>query len=113
VPEELEHDDDDTRALHAVIVHDDVALATGRLLSIAGGTGKIGRLAVKRSLRGQGLGRQVLTALLQAARQQGVKRIHLHAQCGAQAFYEAEGFKAVGEPFEEAGIDHILMVKAL
>ena len=109
VPATLEHDEDDATALHALISRDAQTLATGRLVRVGAVTGKIGRLAVKRDWRGQGLGRQVLLALSDAARAQGIKQLHLHAQCNAKPFYEREGFVAVGEPFDEAGIEHILM----
>lgn len=113
VPETLEHDDDDFTALHAVLVNNDRALATGRLVFVDEATAKIGRLAVKRSHRGRGLGRRVLAALSEAAQQRGATRVKLHAQCSAQAFYEMEGFAVAGEPFEEAGIAHVLMIKTI
>jgi predicted GNAT family N-acyltransferase len=36
--------------------------------------------------------------------------IYLHSQCHAKEFYEAFGFKAVGEIFKEANIDHCYMI---
>ena len=113
VPQELEQDEYDADALHAIIMRDGVALATGRLLVNDDARGKIGRLAVHRDFRGRGLGRAVLLALEDAARQRGVTKLALHAQCNAQPFYAREGFIVLGAPFEEAGIEHVLMVKAL
>ena len=37
----------------------------------------------------------------------------LHAQRTAEAFYAGFGFMAHGQPFEEAGIPHIEMVRKL
>lgn len=107
VPAELEHDDEDARATHALVVSPDgVAVATGRLLA----NGRIGRLAVARKNRGAGLGKAVLTKLVAHAKAGGVDNLWLHAQCDAQAFYERLGFVVDGEPFIEAGISHVLMV---
>jgi predicted GNAT family N-acyltransferase len=73
------------------------------------GVAKIGRMAVKRVLRGANLGRDVLRALTTAAKARGDAEIILHAQRGAQGFYERAGFTVRGEPFDEVGIPHIEM----
>ena len=106
VPEELELDDDDSTAWHAVVLKDGQAIATGRLLS----NGKIGRLAVLRSYRGQGVGSNLLETLVQFGERQNIKKFFLHAQTSAISFYEQLGFQAIGPVFNEAGIDHIKMV---
>lgn len=106
VPEELELDDDDPTAWHAVMFKDGQAIATGRLLK----NGKIGRLAVLKEYRGLGLGSELLKTLVLYGHQEGIKEFFLHAQTSAVGFYERHGFKAIGLPFEEAGIDHIQMV---
>lgn len=110
VPQELEWDLEDLSALHAVVMDDQgKALATGRLLSHAPGVARIGRMAVLAEQRGRGLGRQVLLALMQAARQRGDRQVVLHAQTSAQGFYAQAGYCPKGEVFVEAGIDHIEM----
>jgi predicted GNAT family N-acyltransferase len=86
-------------------------VATGRLVSDAPGVGRIGRMAVDRSVRGGRWGRMVLESLMDAARDRGDKEIVLHAQRHAEAFYLRAGFTPVGEPYEEAGIPHITMCK--
>ncbi len=106
VPEELELDEDDPAAWHAVVLDHGKAIATGRLLR----SGKIGRLAVLKEYRGMGLGGELLKTLLSYGRQEGIKEFFLHAQTSAVDFYERHGFKAIGLPFEEAGIDHIKML---
>ncbi|MFM8590076.1 MAG: YbgC/FadM family acyl-CoA thioesterase [Limnohabitans sp.] len=114
VPAELEWDEDDHTALHCVALNRmGVVLATGRLLQHAPGVGRIGRMAVKRQMRGTDLGRRVLHALMEAARARGDKQVLLHAQCSAEGFYSRSGFVPQGDVFEEAGIAHIEMVRAL
>lgn len=70
-------------------------------------------MAVSRVLRGSGLGRDILLALMQAARQRGDRTVVLHAQRSAEGFYRQLGFEGQGEPFEEAGIPHLEMRREL
>ncbi|MFC7460144.1 YbgC/FadM family acyl-CoA thioesterase [Hydrogenophaga defluvii] len=114
IPKELEWDAADADAVHAVAYNRlGMPLATGRYLPYlaAGRSGvvKVGRMAVKRVMRGAGVGREVLFALMDAARKRGEHEVVLHAQRSAEAFYARLGYTVNGEPFEEAGIPHIEM----
>ena len=117
IPVEMEWDDADDTAIHALAVNRlGQPVATGRLLQPAPdhpGVARIGRMAVNRVLRGSGLGRDILQALMQAAAQRGDHEVCLHAQRSAEGFYARLGFVPRGEPFEEAGIGHIEMFKRL
>jgi YbgC/YbaW family acyl-CoA thioester hydrolase len=114
IPAELEWDETDATAVHAVAYNRlGQPVATGRLLPASEGVAKIGRMAVHQMLRGSGLGAQVLRALAAEARRRGDRGIELHAQRSAQAFYARLGFAPQGEPYEEAGIPHITMTSAL
>ncbi len=114
IPAELEWDAADATAVHAVAFNRfGVALATGRLVLQQGAPARIGRMATSRLLRGSGLGRQVLDALIAAARSRGVHELMLHAQTSAQSFYLRAGFTPHGAVFEEAGIPHIEMRRGL
>jgi predicted GNAT family N-acyltransferase len=114
IPVDMEWDDADEAALHAVTYNRlGQPVATGRLLQPAPGLAKIGRMAVHQALRGSGLGRQVLQTLLAAADARGDREAVLHAQRSAQDFYGGLGFVPRGEPFDEAGIPHIEMARAL
>ena len=114
IPAALEWDAADADAVHAIASNRfGAALATGRLLQHAPGVARIGRMAVTQSMRGTGVGGQVLDALLQAARARGDREARLHAQMSAVPFYLRAGFTTHGEAFDEAGIGHIEMLKAL
>jgi YbgC/YbaW family acyl-CoA thioester hydrolase len=114
ISREDEWDAADSSAVHAVAYNRiNMPLATGRLLVVAPGVGKIGRMASKRVLRGSQLGRQVLEALTAKAKQRGDKEVILHAQKSAAGFYAKSGFQERGEPFDEVGIAHIEMFKQL
>lgn len=111
IPVELEWDEADEIALHAVAFNRmGMPVATGRLLQHAPGVARIGRMAVVRVLRGANLGRDILRTLMQAAGRRGDHEVLLHAQRSAEGFYRRQGFEPRGEPFDEAGIAHIEMV---
>lgn len=114
IPADVEADALDASARHAVLYNRlGQPVATGRLLQQAPGVGRIGRMAVDRSVRGAQWGRVLLAVLVEAARARGDTQVQLHAQCSAQGFYERAGFTVAGAPYEEAGLAHVLMTQAL
>lgn len=114
IPADLEWDAADANAVHAVAFNRfGLAVATGRWIEAAPGEVKIGRMAVLPALRGSGVGTAVLQALMDNARAQGKAQVLLHAQASAVPFYRRAGFVADGPAFEEAGIVHQAMRKAL
>ena len=114
IPKELEWDEHDESAVHAVARNRlGQVIATGRLVPGAPGQGRIGRMAVHRVLRGGGHGAAVLRALEEAAKARGDREVALHAQRSAEVFYTRLGYAPHGEPFEEAGIAHIEMRKEI
>jgi YbgC/YbaW family acyl-CoA thioester hydrolase len=114
IPADMEWDAADASCLHALARNRfGMPLATGRMLEHVPGVAKIGRMAVQRAMRGTQIGRQVLDALMAEARKQGYREVLLHAQLSAENFYLRAGFQRRGQPFEEAGIGHVEMVRAL
>ena len=116
VPAELEHDERDPTAVHA-LSRDDAGrvVATGRLLTGAAGPGRaiVGRMAADAAVRGRGHGSAVLAVLETEAAARGQRAVELHAQVSARGFYDRAGYVVVGEPYEEAGIAHVTMTKDL
>jgi len=72
---------------------------------------KLERFAVLPAWRGHGLGRALVAAALDDAAAAGHTRFVLHAQAHLQGLYGAFGFRPVGAPFWEAGIEHVKMVR--
>lgn len=77
------------------------------------GVAKIGRMAVASTSRHSGVGKAVLDALLETARGRGDHGAILHAQIAAAPFYERAGFARRGPEFDETGIAHVEMQRAL
>jgi len=110
VPESRERDGLDVNCWH-VLARDeaDQPIGCGRLTPAH----KIGRMAVRREWRGQGVGAALLRELIARARSLGWPEVALDAQVSAIGFYEREGFQASGEEFEDAGLAHRAMRMSL
>lgn len=114
VPVELEQDELDETASHAVVRDaDGRAVGTGRMVPTGGGVARIGRMAVAGEVRGAGVGAALLDVLEDAARSVGCHHAEVHAQVQAVGFYRRAGYELAGEPFDEAGIPHVAMTKDL
>jgi predicted GNAT family N-acyltransferase len=125
VPAELERDELDDVADHAVAIDGARTVGTGRLvngrigedLRLVAGTpgtvGTVGRMAVASDVRGSGVGRALLDVLVERAGALGLPAVELHAQLHAKSFYERAGFAPFGDVYLEAGIEHVGMRKEL
>ena len=108
VPEDMEWDEFDEIAWHAIVTADNQTIGTGRLI-MHDRIAKIGRMAVQSSRRNQGIGKSILKSLIQTAKEKGAQECILHAQTHAIAFYAKEDFEPHGPIFDEAGIPHVEM----
>ena len=103
----------DGEAIQLLAVVDGQPVGTARML-IKGETGKIGRVAVLKPQRGTGLGKALIVKCCEVLQgRPGVTRAKLGAQTTAIGFYEALGFTAVGDEYDDAGLPHRDMVRDL
>lgn len=110
IAQALEWDGADAGCVHALALDArGRAIGTGRLLPQA----RIGRMAVLPEARGAGVGGRILARLVEVARGRGDASVELSAQRVAEAFYRRHGFRAIGDPYEEAGIVHVKMRRDL
>ena len=77
------------------------------------GAAVIQRFCVLKEHRGQGCARKALKAVETHCRAAGMRRMELDAKFEVCGFYEKCGYTRVSQPFEEAGIPHVRMIKEL
>ena len=109
VPAALEMDGLDPDAMHVLAYNADGVIGTGRILP----DGHIGRIAVKRHLRGLGTGRMITQKLLDIACDLNLPEVWLSSQYQARGFYQKMGFVEQGARYEEAGIEHVKMTRKI
>ena len=107
-----EFDTLDDMCTHYVAFDGEDAVATCRTWLAEDGY-HLGRLAVMRSHRGQGLGGLMLQHAEAHVRSLGGGSLSLHAQCRAEAFYRKCGYTPYGEMDYDEGVEHIHMRKIL
>jgi predicted GNAT family N-acyltransferase len=109
---EADQDGRDGEATHVVALEDGVVIGTCRLL-FRGTVARLGRLAVERGRRGDGVAAAILREADRVALDAGAESIALHAQTYALTLYENAGYAEYGPPFVEEGIEHVAMEKRL
>ncbi|WP_217557791.1 GNAT family N-acetyltransferase [Paenibacillus sp. GbtcB18] len=117
VPLELEIDELDAShqsGHHFLIREGGKAIAAARWKPYEENRAKLQRIAVVKSSRGTGLGSVLVQAMEAHAKELGYTGAVLDAQCQAEPFYKKIGYETIpGEPFDDAGILHVRMVKSL
>lgn len=74
---------------------------------------RLRQMAVFNSLQGKGLGRALMVFAENIARDQGYRKLIMHARKTALGFYRKLGYQTSGEEFQEVTIPHFVMEKAL
>ena len=106
VPKNIEMDGKDVDCNHFLICKKNEPIGTARLQS----GGKIERVSILKTERKKGLGTKLMKFIINSARKKDLEKVYLHSQMDSIDFYKSLGFKAKGEMFQEAGINHMLMV---
>jgi predicted GNAT family N-acyltransferase len=113
VPEKLEIDALDDMAHHLLVQDGDQNSVGVMRIVIKGNVGKIGRVAVVRKYRRQGVGAAMMKNALAYCRSLNLASVSLDSQTYITAFYERLGFVREGEEFMDAGIPHVHMSLAI
>lgn len=113
ITDDILFDDDDETAIQAVVYKDSnrtEPVGVGRLIKLStDGDYKIGRIAVKKSERGQGYGDFIVRMLVDKGLMMGANRVLVGSQPHAVGFYQKIGFRPIGESYVEAGMEHTVM----
>ena len=86
--------------------HPEPVLGCVRVLREPAGEFRIGRLCTARSVRGRGLGRQLMEAALAEV---GERACVLDSQEHLAGFYREYGFRQVGDSYDWDGVAHVPM----
>lgn len=123
VPVQLERDERDADAGHFIACLGDEVVGAVRVVieppgfegtdAAHGAITHLGRLAVLPEQRGQGIGALLVAAVESHAESIGLSAVYLGAQAHALGFYEALGYRAYGEEFDDAGLPHRHMVRVI
>ncbi len=105
VTPEFEWDNIDATAVHVLASLNNEAIACLRIIDYH----KIGRMAVLKQYRGNGLGAALLLAAVAICKTHGAQQITLSAQTHAIPFYEKCGFKVSSAVYQDLHIPHVDM----
>ena len=109
---EGDRDGRDGEAVQLVALDRGEVVGTCRVL-IEDADARFGRLAVRRDMRGRGIGRSLLALAEREAAGAGARRMGLAAQTGAMGLYRAAGFEPYGGVYLDEDIEHRNMEKRL
>jgi predicted GNAT family N-acyltransferase len=108
VSEEIERDAYDATATHVVALRDGDVVGVLRIVFLPEHA-KFGRVAVRRSARGQGLATLMMRFAMDLARARAETRFYLTSQTDKIVLYEKLGFTAYGDELTEGGMPHRAM----
>ena len=92
---------------------DDRLLGCCLLSPMDASTIRLRQMAVPNNMQGKGIGRALMIFAENIARDQGYKRLCMHARRTAIGFYEKLGYSVCGDEFVEVTIPHFTMEKSL
>lgn len=105
-----EYDHVDAECNHILVYHENKPVGTGRL-RVVDHEGKLERICLLENVRSLGLGKVIIEALEDIAKEQHIKKVKLHGQTHAEGFYQKLGYETASDVFMEDGIPHVLMTK--
>lgn len=100
----------DRHSIHLIVADGNEVVGYLRVIrpGFHGENAVIGRVAVRKDSRGNGIGRMMMKRGIEIARTLS-QAIDIEAQAYLKTFYESLGFKALSEPYIHADTPHIHM----
>lgn len=111
LPYDDEFEGDEDKFIHCCLYRGKELIATARI-GVEGECVRISRIAVKNGQRNKKKGTTIVKYAEERAKQFNKQSLLVIAQVQAKEFYEKLGYKTVGEPFIDAGLPHIKMIKS-
>lgn len=112
---ENEFDEIDDNCMHILYYYDNIPVGTARIFQDENKKNEysIGRVAILKEYRKYGLGKKIILALEEKAKEIKVEKLKLSAQVEVKGFYEKCGYKQFGEIYYDEFCPHIMMEKVL
>ena len=105
VTPQLEWDGMDEKAIHFLVFNDKAAIGCARAIVIKDHM-QLGRMAVLKEYRGQGIGGALIEKAVTTAKLNQLSAIYISAQCHAIDFYKKFGFEVTSDIYLDAEIPH-------
>jgi predicted GNAT family N-acyltransferase len=105
VTPQLEWDGMDEKAIHFLVFNDKAAIGCARAIVIKDHM-QLGRMAVLKEYRGQGIGTALIEKAMTTAKLNQLSAIYISAQCHAIDFYKKFGFEVTSDIYLDAEIPH-------
>jgi predicted GNAT family N-acyltransferase len=105
VTPQLEWDGMDEKAIHFLVFNDKAAIGCARAIVIKDHM-QLGRMAVLKEYRGQGIGSALIEKAMTTAKLNQLSAIYISAQCHAINFYKKFGFEVTSDIYLNAEIPH-------
>jgi predicted GNAT family N-acyltransferase len=111
--EDLVFNGSEREAMHMVVKDRDRIIGTARVRFLGAKQAKLERMAILEPFRYKGIGKKIISFLIEELKNRQIEKVILHAQSEVIEFYKACGFSGLGLPFWEAGIEHLKMEREI
>ncbi|WP_099203482.1 GNAT family N-acetyltransferase [Miniphocaeibacter massiliensis] len=110
-----EFDDVDQNCIHLLYFYENIPVGTARIFNSEENFEEyhIGRVAILKDYRKFGLGKKIILAVEEKAKELGAKKLVLSAQKPVEEFYKKCGYISVGEEYFDQWCPHIDMEKEI
>jgi len=107
---DLEHEATD-RHFGLFLLEETVACVVTR--NLGDGLSKLRQMVVDKGVQGRGIGKRLMELVEARLKEEGRKRVELHAREVSKGFYSSLGYVEEGELFFEVDLPHVKMIKEL
>lgn len=102
---------DEDKCHHLACYDKNICVATGRIIKLDDETAMLQRIAVKKSHRKLGIGRDLISTLESICKEKGIKKIKIMGRLSSIDFYHKIGYTKEGEIFYRDNKPHIMIEK--
>lgn len=111
IPRDDRWDDEGASRCHLVALVDSRVVGYACLVLDPDGSGHVRQVSVLETVRGQGVGSELMREVEREGRRRGLTLVWLNARCTAEEFYRRLGWRTVSDVFPSGrtGVPHVRM----